>query len=202
MILSMETILLALIQQLNGAVFTLIAILLVSFWLLFKSGGWVKSYGDFEKKSEKFDTKIDTIKDSLSSIKATTDLLYQAHLSTVQAHSPVSLTDRGKEISAAISAELKVNNHWEEIKQAVENKKPTNPYDIQTVSMDIARNCFEKIFTLTEQNEIKTYAFGIGLNLLEIYPILGVIIRDRIFKEKDIKTEEVDRYTPAVPKAG
>lgn len=195
----MESIILALIQQLTGAVFTLIAVLLVIFWLLYKSGGWVKSYENFEDKSEKFDTKIDLIKDSLSSIKATTDLLYQAHLSTVKSRSPVSLTDRGKEISAAISAELKVNNHWDDIKQEVEKKKPVNPYDIQTVAMDIARNCFEKIFTLQEQDDIKTYAFGIGLNLLEIYPILGVIIRDRIFKEQSIKVEDVDKHNPAKP---
>lgn len=54
----MEAIFLALIQQLNGSVFTLIAILLVVFWILYKSGGWVKSYEDFESKSEKFDSKI------------------------------------------------------------------------------------------------------------------------------------------------
>lgn len=192
----MIEIFLALIKTLNSSVFTLILILVVVFWLLYKSGGWVKSYKDFENKSEKFDTKIDLIKDSLSSIKATTDLLYQAHLSTVKTHSPISLSEKGSEISKAINAELKVNNHWEIIKQEVETKNPVNPYDIQTVSMDIARNCFEKIFTEQEQNEIKTYAFSIGLNLLEIYPILGIIIRDRFFREKDIKAEEVDKYNP------
>lgn len=192
----MESIFLALIQQLNGAVFTLVIILLMTFWLAHKSGGWVKSYKDFESKSERFDEKIDHIKDNISKIQATTDLLYQAHLSTVKAHSPVTLTQKGKEISAAIFAELKINTHWEDIKRALENKNPTNPYDIQTVAMDIARNCFEKIFTLDEQNEIKTHAFRIGLNLLEIYPILGVIIRDRIFKERSISIEEVDKHAP------
>ena len=66
--------------------------------------------------------------------------------------------------------------------------------------MDIARNCFEKIFTSQEQNEIKTYAYSIGINLLEVYPILGVIIRDRIFKENNIKVEEVDKHNPINPK--
>jgi len=196
----MEAVFLALIQELNASVFTLIAVLLVVFWIVYKSGGWVKSYGDFESKSEKFDTKIDVIKDSLSAIRATTDLLYQAHLSTVKSHSPISLTDKGREISTAVTAELKVNNHWEAIRREVENKKPTNPYDIQTVSMDVAKHCFDTMFTPEEKNEIKTYAFGIGLNLLEIYPILGVIIRDRIFKEKNIKVEEVDKHNPANPK--
>lgn len=196
----MEAIFLALIQQLNAAVFTLIAILVVAFWLVYKSGGWVKSYKNFEEKSEKFDIKIDLIKESIFKVQATTDLLYQSHLSTVKAHSPVSLTEKGREISTAISAEIKINNHWEIIKKEVEDKKPTNPYDIQVVSMDIARNCFEKIFTSEEQNQIKTYAYGIGLNLLEIYPILGVIIRDRIFKEKNIPVAEVDKHKPSMDK--
>ena len=192
----MEAIFLALIQQLNGAVFILVLILLVVFWLTYKSGGWVKSYNDFEGKSEKFDNKIDLIKESIFKVQATTDLLYQAHLSTVKAHSPISLTDKGKKIATDISAELKVNNHWEDIKREVDRKNPANPYDIQTVSMDIARNCFERIFTAQEQSEIKNYAYGIGMNLLEIYPILGVIIRDRVFKEGNIQPEEVDTPTP------
>ena len=192
----MTEIFLGLIQQLNGAVFVLISILFIVFWLLYKSGGWVKSYNDFEGKSEKFDNKIDLIKESIFKVQATTDLLYQAHLSTVKAHSPISLTERGKKIAIDISAEIKVNNHWDAIKREVDRKDPANPYDIQTVSMDIARNCFEKIFTVQEQNEIKTYAYGIGMNLLEIYPILGVIIRYRVFKEDDIQPEEVDKHTP------
>lgn len=196
----MEAIFLALIQQLNGAVFTLIAILLVVFWLMYKSGGWVKSYKIFENKNEKFDEKIDFIKESIYKVQATTDLLYQAHLSTVKTRSPISLTEKGKEIANAISAELKVNNHWDAIKREVEKKNPANPYDVQTVSMDIARNCFEKIFDIQEQNEIKTYAYGIGINLLEIYPILGVLIRDRVFKEKNILPEEVDKHSPLKPK--
>lgn len=192
----MEAIFLALVQQLNGAVFTLILILLVVFWLLYKSGGWVKSYKDFENKNEKFEGKIDFIKESIFKIQATTDLMYQVHLSTVKAHSPISLTEKGKEIATKILAEVKINNHWDIIKAEVNKKNPANPYDVQTVSMDISRNCFEKIFTVEEQNEIKTYAYSIGMNLLEIYPILGVLIRDRIFKEKNIQPEEVDKHNP------
>lgn len=194
--MTMESIFLALIQQLNGAVFTLIAILIVVFWLLYKSGGWVKSYKDFENKSENFDKKIDSIKESIFKIQATTDLLYQEHLSTVKSQSPISLTEIGKEIAVAIKAEEKVNDHWDSIKREVDKHKPDNPYDIQTVSMDIARNCFEKIFNEQERDQIKTHAFKIGINLLEIYPIIGVIIRDRVFKEENILPEEVDKHKP------
>jgi hypothetical protein len=197
----MEAVILTLIQQLNSSVFILILVLILCILLAYKLGGVVTYFTETKSKNEKIDGKVDAIKDVLAKVQATTDLLYQAHLSTVQAHSPIQLTQKGEQISKAISAEMKIDNHWETIKGKLEEKKPTNAYDIQTVAMDIARDCFEKIFTPAEQNEIKTYAFGIGINLLEIYPIFGVIIRDRIFSERKVAIEEVDKHDPKNPKA-
>ncbi len=193
----MTQVFLDLIHQLNAAVFTLIVVLCVLFWVVYKSGGWVKSYNDFESKNDKLDTKIDQIKDNIASVKATTDLLYQVHVTTVKSHSPISLTTRGQEISSAINAEVKLDGHWDAVKSAVEKRNPVNPYDIQIVALDVARACFDTIFTHQEKEEVKTYAFSAGLNMLEIYPIFGVLIRDRIFKERDIKTEEVDKHDPS-----
>jgi len=57
----MEAILLALIQQLNSSVFTLIAILLGMGWLLHKSGGWAETYKDFKDNKESVGKKIDDV---------------------------------------------------------------------------------------------------------------------------------------------
>lgn len=192
----MTSVLLALIQQLNSAVFVLIAILILAFWIMFKSGGWVKSYKDFESKNIKLDDKIDNIKDNIAKIQATAELLYQAHLSTIKSHSPISLTEKGKEVFDGVSAEMKVNSHWGKIKEKIEKSNPKNPYDVQVVSLNLARDCFDSIFTEKERDEIKTYAFNTGLNLLEIYPVIGVTIRDRYFKEKAIELTEVDKHDP------
>ena len=197
----METIILTLIQQLNSSVFILILVLILCILLAYKLGGVVTYFTETKSKNEKIDGKIDTIKDVLARVQATTDLLYQAHLSTVQAHSPIQLTDKGRSIAKAILAEIKVDDHWAAIKEKLEARNPTNAYDVQAVAMDIARDCFEKVFTSAEQNEIKTYAFSIGINLLEIYPIFGVIIRDRIFAERKLALEEVDKHDPKNPKS-
>jgi hypothetical protein len=193
----MEALFLALIQQLNGAVFTLIVIVILMFYIIYKAGGIITTFRHFERKNDKADTKFDEMTGSLAKIQATTDLLYQAHLSTIQARSPIALSDKGKEIASAIQAEVKINEHWQDIKAKLEEKNPTNPYDIQTVAMDISRDCFDKIFTLEERNQIKTYAFSIGLNLLEIYPIFGVLIRNKIFQERNIPLGDVDKFDPA-----
>ena len=137
---------------------------------------------------------------SLSDIKSTTDLLYNAHLQTVKKESPVSLTELGKEIAKEISAEEKVNNYWSEIKNKIESHTPTNPYDVQQIAMEIAKECFKKIFSLGEQSKIKTISYEKGLNILQIYPIIGIFIRDRYLQEKNMGVDEIDKFDPAVKK--
>jgi hypothetical protein len=188
----MTSVLLELLKHLNSAVFILVCILAAAFWAIYKLGGITKTFSFFEKKNDNFDKSIDEIKTNLSSIKATTDLLYQSHLSTIQSHSPLSLTAKGIEISNKLKMEDKVAIHWEEIKNEIDQKSPSNPYDIQIVSMELARNCFNHIFTESEKKEIKMYAYQVGVNLLEILPIIGIIVRDKYLLEKGISVSEID----------
>lgn len=197
----MEAIVLALIQQLNGAVFVLVCIFLIVAFLLYKAGGVVTMFGDFRAKNQKIDDKLDGMHASLSEIRATTNLLYQAHLTTIKAASPIKLTPLGQEISDTLIVPAKVNAHWEAISAEIARKNPQNPYDIQSVALAIARNCFDKIFTEEERNEAKTVAFNKGMNLLEIYPIIGIEIRNRVMKEKGLPLDEIDRHDPAKKKA-
>ena len=192
----MENIFLALIDKLNSSVFVLIILLLLAFWVVYRAGKITNSFKNFETKNDKIDAAIYEMKDSLLQVKATTELLYQTHLSTVKSHSPMSLTPKGEEISKAILAELKINNYWTSIRNELQKTHPTNPYDIQVAALGLARYCFDKIFTEQERNEIKTYAFKIGINLLEIYPIIGIIIRDIYFKEQNISLEDIDKHDP------
>ena len=52
--------------------------------------------------------------------------------------------------------------------------------------MDMARECFEKIFSAKEQDEIKTHAFKIGVNLLAI-PLSYTIITLYVMADKPRK---------------
>jgi len=193
----MEAVLLALIAQLNGAVFILVCIFLIIAYGLYRAGGIVTMFNAFRTKSEKIDDKLDTMTSSLADIRATTNLLYQAHVTTVKAASPIKLTSIGLEISKALNIPMMVDGHWDVIKSEIEKRNPQNPYDIQSVAMSIARRCFEHIFSEAEQNAIKTYAFGRGMNLLEIFPIIAIEIRDRVLKERGIPLEDVDKHDPA-----
>ena len=192
----MEGIFIKLLEQLNSAVFVLVAILIIAFWAVYKLGGIVKLFSHFQDKNKEIDGSIAAIKDTLSTINATTKLLYEEHLSTVKSHSLVSLTEKGKEVSQAVKAEEKVAQHWQEIKAKLEEKNPKNPYDIHVAALDIAKDCFDSLLSAEEKDEIKLYAYKIGMNLLEIYPIFGILLRDQYLKEKNISVEEIDQHTP------
>jgi len=78
----METVFLAIISQLNSSVLVLLAILLLALWVTYKMGSVVTYFKETKSENRRTDLKIDDIRDTLSSVKATTDLLYQAHIHT------------------------------------------------------------------------------------------------------------------------
>lgn len=192
----MSAIFLKLIEQLNSSVFVLIVILIIAFWATYKLGWIINLFKSFKERNKETGNDIKSIGRTLSAVKATTDLLYKAHLNTIKAHSPISLTEKGNTMSSDLKLEDKVTAHWNDIKNKIEEKEPSNPYDIQVISMDIANGCFEQLFSELEKNEIKVYAYNKGEDLLQIFPIIGVIIRDRYLKEKGIPASEIDTHTP------
>lgn len=192
----MQEIVLQLIAQLNSSVAILMLLVILAFWATYKLGGILKSFNFFEKNNSKFESNIDTIKNDLSEAKATVNLLYQAHLKTIESHSPINLSEIGKKISSEINAEQIVINHWDEIKSKIDSMNVNNPYDVQTISLDLSKGYLQTILTEDEKSKIKNIAFEKGMNLLQIYPILGVIIRDKILQEKNIKIEDIDKHDP------
>jgi hypothetical protein len=194
----MSQVFLELIHLLNGAVLTLTLVLLVMFWMLYKMGGLMATFKHVDNKHDKLDSHLDGIRTDLSQIKGTVNILYESHLKTVQKNSPLSLTQIGKDVSLEIGADAKISSHWDKIKSELQKTKMDNPYDIQVATMEFSQRCFDTIFTPEEQTAIKVIAFNKGMNLLEIYPILGVIIRDRILKEKGCSADQIDKHDPSL----
>lgn len=193
----MGQILLDLIHQLNSAVWALIVILLAAFWAMYKLGQIIDKFSVFKDENKDIKVDIKEMNNTLSKINATTDLLYQAHLRTVRSHSPLGLSDVGETIGKDLNFDQKIANHWDKIKQTYfSNAELKNPYDIQTVAMQTAPNAFESTFTDKEKDEVKLYAYQKGYNLLEIYPVIGIKIRNKIMSERNMPLEEIDKYAP------
>lgn len=142
----MQELFLKLLEQLNGAVFVLLGILILAFWCVYKIATLITIFNGFKEERTETKSDLSDIKKDIAKTAATVGLLYQSHLSTVKSQSPLSLTTVGKEISQALNLEAKVAVHWTEIKSKIEEQNPVNPYDIQKISLDVARNCFENFF--------------------------------------------------------
>lgn len=186
----MVEILLKLVEQLNSSVFVLLGLLFLAFLAVYKIACMITKFTTFENNNEKTSNTLDSIKDNVAKTNATVDLLYQAHLATLQTKSPVNLSELGKEISNDLLLEEKVNSHWEQIKSKIMQNTSNNPYDIQTSALKVAQDCYDQFFTFEEKEEVKLYAFNKGTDLMQIYPIIGVIARDRILKEMNIELDK------------
>ena len=86
----MEAVFLGIISQLNSSVFVLLAILVLALWVMYKMGGVVTYFRETKDEIRRTELKIDDIRDTLSSVKATTDLLYRSHLSAIHKQSSAS----------------------------------------------------------------------------------------------------------------
>lgn len=192
----MPDLLLKLAEQLNSSVFVLLVILVVAFWATFKLAKVISQHENFCKKQDNFDGTIDTIKEDIHAIKAKVDIIYNRNLDTVQAHSPISISDTGQKIASALKLEDLVVQYWDKISEVIKQKNPSNPYDIQVVAMALASDVFEDFFSEEEKVRIKKYAFDNGRNLLEIYPIIGVLMRDKYLNDMGISVDEIDKHDP------
>lgn len=193
----MDVILKELIQQLNSSVFVLLCILGAVGWVLYKVGSWAEKFTHQENRIgglEKLSHKVVEIATKIDLIYA-----YTNPNATVRSHSPISLTDSGKEIAAKISADAILSKCSVKLKREVENTRPKNAYDIQVASMAVAR---EKMLSCLDDNEItiiKDEAYKRGLLVEDIFNIFGVLLRNEILKDKDIPVAEVDVHAPPPP---
>ena len=135
-----------------------------------------------------------TIKNDLSNVSATVKLLYD--IRTIQTNSPISLSELGQTISSDLLLSTKVANYWDQIKPIIASKNPSNPYDVQTIALDNAKLFFDRFFDANEKDVLKTYAYKKGLNILQIYPIIGVHARDRYLREGGMNIGDIDTYAP------
>ena len=190
----MTAILSALISQLNASVFVLLVILAFLIIGAYKIGGWSKT---FKHHREKID-KLESVSDKVIELKTKIDLIYQNTnpRKLTQAYSPVSLTDLGIEIAAKINADKIFKKYSEELLKDTDIPNLKNAYDIQQSSMKIAK---EKILSLLNEEEliiIKKEAFNNGLIVEDLTSIFGILLRNKILKDKKIPLAEIDNNEP------
>ena len=158
-----------------------------------KLGGIIEKY----KVVDKLDGAIDNIRQDIASIKGFMETIRNRNTGFAQRNSPISLTDSGKEVSKSINAEKIISLKWDSILKTIKTriKDDDNPYTIQEVCFNIGKN-YSTIASPDDMNMIKNIAFKEGRELFDYDIIFGIEIRDKYFKDCDIKVSEIDNHDP------
>lgn len=183
----------------NGGAFAVVfAVLYAVGQLLMKFSEWRVKAEEVSKKGEKFEDKIDTIMSDMHYIKGTLDLLKNGMPNALtQAHSPVSLTPKGKEVADQMGVAEMVARNWDKIETLIDAKVAfKNAYDIQQFCIEKATVALESFFCDQDVNNIKKFAYDNGQPLALYGSMIGVIIRDKYFEVKKIPLEKVDETDP------
>jgi hypothetical protein len=152
------------------------------------------------KNASETSAYIDEIRKDLSYLKGNIDIIIMNNNPLMKKKSPISLTDKGLEVSRKIKAEEIIEKNWKRIYENLEkNICDKNAYDIQGYCLTTSSVNPEKFFDGNDIRRLKEFAFSQG-NPLNIYmQMMGIIIRDKYLKIKGIDISDIDRYTPMPP---
>lgn len=194
---------------LGGALGVVVGALRFVFWLHGKALRISFDHGHLKESQATLSGSIDSIKEHVISIKGDLKMLDAkiASLATermpFQSHSPISLTDWGKEMARGMEAEKAIAESWESLILPALKKDlaEKNPYDIQQYCMEKPAVYPERFFSPQAVDDIKMYAFKSGRSLFECLQVAGLIIRDKFLEHIGFDISEIDKHTPpALPR--
>lgn len=188
----MTVIMTELIKQLNGSVFTLLALLLAMFWVIYNVGGWAKTFKHHEDKIK----DLGSLLEKVIRMETKIELIYinTNRNPVMEARSPISLTDIGNKIVGNIRAEATLDKYFSRMEPEIGLGKVDNAYDIQMEAIKYAKEKMIKFLDANELNVIKTEAFARGMIIEDIMSVFGILIRNRILKNKEIPVSDVDEH--------
>ena len=162
-----------------------------------------------ESAVDRIDKKIEDLRDDLHGVKGEIQYIksminvqvntpVKGQDSMVQAHSPLSLTDVGKQAVIDMKAEEAIAVNWEKIRAIMDveitNK---NPYDIQTYCLEKITIAPERFFDTARIEAFKIYAFQHGRTLFECMKVIGILVRDKYFEVLGIPLAALDGTSPS-----
>ena len=147
-----------------------------------------------ENRMDKLENRMDKLLNEFSSIKM---YITKGNGGLVQSFSPISLTEKGKAVAEKMKIEAVLDKNWDNIYKYIEQGITSdNAYDLQEFCIEAATTYLSNLFTKEDIDRIKLFAYNEG-NPIEFYgAMIGVLIRDRYFAQKGIRTSEVDETNP------
>lgn len=149
------------------------------------------------KSAEKIVEDLGEIRRDLSYLKGTIDIIKGGSNPLMASHSPISLTEEGKKVVAEMDGSKIIDSNWDKINYALTLAGEKTPYDIQQFCIESVSVEPERYFSPLDLDRIKNFAFSKGQPLQLYLRVLGLLIRDRYFREHNIPLSEIDNTEPS-----
>lgn len=106
-------------------------------------------------------------------------------------HSPLSITQKGREMMARLGVENMFDRNWERIDRYIdENVKDKNAYDVDQFCLEHAVVFPEHFLKKEEVNILKDDAYKEGLSLTSYMRVIAVLSRDKYLAVHNIEVPE------------
>lgn len=158
----------------------------------------IEKHGSVENSITRIETSIEFMQKSIDSfsqsLQKNKGLILDQY---TQSKSPLSITEKGQEMSERIGLLDMFEENWNRIMEIIEtNSESKNPYDIQQFCIEQSVVFPEKFINEDQLNKIKIDAYNTGISLTSYMKVIAVYARDKYFKEKSINVDDVDIYDP------
>lgn len=146
------------------------------------------------RKLETLDSlKVDiheNIKPDLKDVRERFAALEGKSAGLFQAHSPISLTDKGEQYLNESGLKKFVDNNKDVLTGAcAENGSMDTPYDVQQSVFDFFDGY---VFPEETENAVKTYAYKQGINVESMRRVAAIYFRDICLATQGFKAEDLD----------
>ncbi len=109
-------------------------------------------------------------------------------------HSPLSITDKGREMMKRLGVEEMFQRNWERIDRYIdENVKDKNAYDVDSFCLEHAVVFPEKFLAKEEVSILKDDAYKEGLSLTSYMRVIAVLSRDKYLGVHNIEIPDTDK---------
>ncbi len=154
---------------------------------------------NLERRTDKIEGYIDEIRKDISFLKGALDIVKKANKNTLmQAHSPISLTEKGNEVSKELAVDDMLTRNWEVVYNLLEKEiKDKNPYDIQQSCIEELTVAPDKYLLPEDLLKVKNYAYNTGEPLALYTRLIAIVLRDRYFIAKGIEIADIDVHDPS-----
>lgn len=176
------TILAALVGAFVSSVLTILG------WLVTKFGGVIWNVSAWKTG---VDNTLEYLKDAIKRLEIRIETILQrlprsVNPAMIEGHSPLQLTELGKQISTDIDAERIAERYLLALTEAY---RSMNQYEIQEACFDYAATQIMPDLKAHDPEKAKAlalYAFNTGKMLDELLQIIGIVLRNKVCKKLGI----------------